>query len=324
MCIRDRYTVTDTTVDDPVTTDSYVCQFKDMVVKCIYLDDLMRSPDWTIQKNELIFEIETKTLKQFKDILYKQSADEIFGHIKKSYPYNCIWSLFARKSLEEFDFLAAEKGFVELQDYQALQFIKRVQQLDDKDKQKAEIMSFYNKLDEAEEIYDKMERKDLAIQMRMKHGDWFRVLQQIKEGTGNDQILQQSHNELGNYFAERQQWDKAAQFYELGKNYEGLVEAYSRLEQYDLLEQLISEIPDRTQLLLTLGEKFQSVGMGESAVKCFEKFGDIKRAIDCSVLLNYWNIAIELAEKYNYQQIEGLLNSYAQQLIEKKVNIRSS
>lgn len=91
-------------------------------------------------------------------------------------------------------------------------------------------MSFYNKLDEAEEIYDKMERKDLAIQMRMKHGDWFRVLQQIKEGTGNDQILQQSHNELGNYFAERQQWDKAAQFYELGKNYEGLVEAYSRLE----------------------------------------------------------------------------------------------
>lgn len=97
-----------------------------------------------------------------------------------------------------------------------------------------------------------------------------------------------------------------------------MVEAYSRLEDYASLEKLIMEIPERTQLLMVLGEKFQMVGLCENAVKCFEKFGDIKRAIDCSVLLNHWNIAIDLAEKYNFPQIEGLLSSYAQQLIDKK------
>lgn len=204
------YTVNDTVIDEPIMTDSYVCQFKDMIVKCVYLDDLMRSPDWSIQKTDLILEIETKTLKAFKDLLYKQSPDDVYNFIKKNYPYNCLWTIYAKKSLEDLDFLAAEKAFVELSDYQALQFLKRIQQLDDKDKQRAEILAYYGKMDEAEEIYEKMERKDLAISMRIRHGDWFRVLQLVKEGTGNDQTLLQSYNELGSQFADRQQWDKAA------------------------------------------------------------------------------------------------------------------
>jgi WD repeat-containing protein 35 len=40
--------------------------------------------------------------------------------------------------------------------------------------------------------------------------------------------------------------------------------------------------------------------MAENAVKCYEKCGEIKRAIDCAVLLNHWNIAVELAEKHNF------------------------
>jgi WD repeat-containing protein 35 len=35
---------------------------------------------------------------------------------------------------------------------------------------------YYGRYDEAEEIYLKMERKDLAIAMRMKIGDWFKVV----------------------------------------------------------------------------------------------------------------------------------------------------
>jgi len=49
------------------------------------------------------------------------------------------------------------------------------------------------------------------------------------------------------------------------------------------------------------------MGMAKSAIKCFEKFGDVKRAIDCAVLLNAWNFAVELAERHNFVQIEGLL-----------------
>jgi len=33
--------------------------------------------------------------------------------------------------------------------------------------------------------------------------------------------------------------------------------------------------------------------------------------------MNKWNLAVELAEKNNYQQIEGLVNKYSTVLIEK-------
>jgi pentatricopeptide repeat protein len=46
---------------------------------------------------------------------------------------------------------------------------------------KAEILVYYGKFEEAEEVYSKMERKDLAIQMRMRMGDWNRVLALTKE-----------------------------------------------------------------------------------------------------------------------------------------------
>jgi len=49
-----------------------------------------------------------------------------------------------------------------------LKFLQRVRELDDKDRQRAEILIYYKKPEEADEIYNKIERKDLAIQMRMK------------------------------------------------------------------------------------------------------------------------------------------------------------
>ena len=47
------------------------------------------------------------------------------------------------------------------------------------------------------------------------------------------------------------------------------------------------------------------------------KFGDVKKAIDCCVILNQWNLAVELAEQHNFLQIEQLLQKYANHLIEK-------
>jgi WD repeat-containing protein 35 len=52
--------------------------------------------------------------------------------------------------------------------------------LDDREKQKAEILILYNKYDAAENIYRNLERKDLAINMRVKIGDWFRVLEMVR------------------------------------------------------------------------------------------------------------------------------------------------
>mmetsp|Transcript_36640 Transcript_36640/g.56205 ORF Transcript_36640/g.56205 Transcript_36640/m.56205 type:complete len:121 (-) Transcript_36640:720-1082(-) len=59
------------------------------------------------------------------------------------------------------------------------------------------------------------------------------------------------------------------------------------------------------------------MGLCEAAAKAYLKFGDVKKAIDCCVLLNQWNMAVELAEQHNFLQIEQLLQKYANHLIEK-------
>ncbi len=49
---------------------------------------------------------------------------------------------------------------------------------------------------------------DLAIAMRRKMNDWFRILQilQTSSGPGDDQLLQLAWNHVGDYFADRQKW----------------------------------------------------------------------------------------------------------------------
>lgn len=50
--------------------------------------------------------------------------------------------------------------------------------------------------------------RDLAIDLRIKLGDWFRVLQLLKTGSGDadDALLEQAYNAIGDYFADRQKW----------------------------------------------------------------------------------------------------------------------
>lgn len=63
--------------------------------------------------------------------------------------------------------------------------IKRIEHFD-KENQRAEILAYYNEYDEAEDILRKIERKDLAIGLRVRLGDWNRVLHLTKDNTGHD------------------------------------------------------------------------------------------------------------------------------------------
>ena len=51
-------------------------------------------------------------------------------------------------------------------------------------------------------------RRDLAIELRIKLGDWFRVVQLVKSGSGgaDDKKLLQAWNAIGDYYADRHKW----------------------------------------------------------------------------------------------------------------------
>ena len=57
---------------------------------------------------------------------------------------------------------------------QGIQFVKHLQKLADKAKQRAEVSMYFKRFDEAEQSYHKMDRPDLAIDMRMRLGEMIR------------------------------------------------------------------------------------------------------------------------------------------------------
>ena len=75
---------------------------------------------------------------------------------------------------------------MKIDDFKTLKYVKRLQQLDDREKQRAEILTLQGKYEEAEKVYRTIERKDLAINMKVKIGDFYGVLEMVKEGSGYD------------------------------------------------------------------------------------------------------------------------------------------
>lgn len=65
-----------------------------------------------------------------------------------------------------------------------------------------------------------------------------------------------AYNEMGDHYADRFKWSKAAKNYALAYNNEKLIEAYYNLEDYDKLEQMIQLLPDESPLLQDIAEKF--------------------------------------------------------------------
>jgi WD repeat-containing protein 35 len=72
---------------------------------------------------------------------------------------------------------------------------------------------YFKRFDEAEALYRQMDRLDLAITMRSKLGDWFRVEKLLRESGGDDVALVAAWNKIGGYYSDRQKWAKAAQYY---------------------------------------------------------------------------------------------------------------
>ena len=223
--------------------------------------------------------------------------------------------IWREAALEALDLQCADKAFVRCSDYQGIQFVKRLRALSDRMKRKAEVAAFFGRFEEAEQIYRDIDRKDLAIDLRTRLGDWQRVAELVRSGAGDDKTLQASYLKLGDHYAGRSRWSRAREFYDLAGDVEKRASCYYRLEDFDALEKLLSNLPERHPLLGELGRMFESVGLHTPAVDAYLRANEPKQAVDCCVLLNQWERAAEIAEDHGYQQIEGLLAKRSGQLL---------
>jgi WD repeat-containing protein 35 len=301
--------------EEPVQSSAHICKFKSLRVRAVSLDDAMQDPEKP--NKDLMVDFETKSLRDTRDILASVSIKDAFQYVE-DHPHPKLWGLLAEHSLGQLDFAHAEKAVIRCKEYPAIQFVKRVKSLDDPNKQKAEVHAYYHRFDEAEKIYKEMDRKDLALELRARLGDWFRVVQLVHEGAGDDSVMVRAWEQIGDFYADRQKWSKATQYYSQCKHHRKLAGVYYIMEDFKNLEKIIDAAGHDKELLMTLGGMFLSVGLAESAVNAFLAANEVRKAVDACVELNQWDQAVMLAEKHQLSDISQYLSKYASHLVDKE------
>ena len=313
------YIIKDLKTEEVLDSNGYLAEFKDMNLISVKLDDLLFKPNEEKKEvDEIVIKIETRALRDLRSMLMNNSPiDEIYKYVDENSSHK-LWEIFGKHCLQNLDFINAEKAMLKINDYMGLEFIKRIKNIDDDNLKKAEVYQFYEEFDLAENEYGNNDRKDLAIAMRFKLGQWDKVIELTTDsGVVQEDNMKMSYDNYAQQFLEEKNYEKAEEYFRKAGDVEGLINIWFKTEEYDKAIIYIERIPEENELLLFLGNKFEKYGLCDEAVKCYIRYGDIKKAIDTCVLMNKWNLAVELAENNNFFQIEGLVNKFGSLLLEK-------
>lgn len=257
--------------------------FKKLKVICFQLDEIMQDPE-QLEKGDVVVIHETKSLRDTQAILKSASIEDAVQFVKEK-PHPKLWKLVAEKALECLNFPVAHKAFVQSGNFQGVQFVKRVQQLQDRSKESAEVAAYFKRFEDAEKTYLSMDRKDLAIELKQRIGDWSGVLQLLRDGddavsaAAEDDVKQVALDKLGDQFAEKRQWARALKFYQKSQNYSKTVDCLFALGDFEGIEEMIASLPEANPLLLVrCGSIRVGVGMREyacvrdSVVRCMSVY----------------------------------------------------
>ncbi|RZF44312.1 hypothetical protein LSTR_LSTR006862 [Laodelphax striatellus] len=311
------YVLRGTEPEEPILSAGYICYFQDLEIRAVLLDEIVQQPD-NPDVEQHILDLEVKSLRDTRELLDKVGLVEAATFIEEN-PHPRLWRLLAEAAVKKLDLATAEAAFVRCSDYAGIQLVKKLTNMTSDQLKRVQVAAHFNDFNEAERLYLDVDRRDLAILLRQHLGDWFRVIQLMKMGTGStDSQLESAWNNIGDHFADRNNWLSAKEYYEKANNVEKLVKCYQILENYEALETLMTSLPEKHPLLSQIGEIFVSVGMCHQAVITFVKSGWLQGAVEACVALNQWDQAVRLAEMHSMlPEIGRLLDKYAADLLDK-------
>ncbi|EFA11044.2 WD repeat-containing protein 35 isoform X1 [Tribolium castaneum] len=299
--------------EEPVSCSGYICSFNELEIQAVLLDEIMESPERPNSKDHLI-KLEVKSLRDTRQLLEKVGINEASLFIEEN-PHPRLWRLLAEGALREMNLSMAESAFVRSRDYARVLFVKKLKDINSNAIRKARIATYFKNFDEAEKTYMEADRSDLALSLRQTLGDWFRVIQILKNGTSApDYLLKTAYNSAAEYFVHFNNWVTAVEYYELAGNMAEMIECYYHLEDYKKLESFVQILPEGDPLLKKIGDIFATNAVISEAVEAYCKFGNVNTAIELCIAHNRWNTAIELAKKYNMTKISDLFVKYTTHL----------
>lgn len=58
-----------------------------------------------------------------------------------------------------------------------------------------------------------MDRKDLALKMRIKMGDWDKVSELCQQGVGDDELNSNANKKIGDMYRDKLKYEKSLDYY---------------------------------------------------------------------------------------------------------------
>lgn len=93
-----------------------MCDFTDLEVKAVLLDDILKDPEEIKNIQEMIVEYEAKSLRDTRDFLTTVSLKDAVEFVEQN-PHKRLWRLISEAALDKLSFQVAERAFVKNEDY---------------------------------------------------------------------------------------------------------------------------------------------------------------------------------------------------------------
>ena len=302
---------------EPYICTDYLAKYIDNEAIAVKLEDLIRNKNNSnINPENYIKKYENKVLSIFNSMLDRgQKLEEIYDYVAKN-PSKKLWQTLSQRAMENLDFDTAHKSMLQMNNFDGLEFLKEIKNVDDPEVQKAEIAQFNSQYEEASKLYAKNGRNDLNLAMNMKLGKWDKVAD-IMNKSGNkstaskQDMIKMAFNNYADELYERKEYDKALENYKKSGNIKGLTNCYFAKEDYENASKMLEIIPEEDEFLEEMGNKFLGLGMCHEAVIAFTKHGNIKKGIESYISCNKWEEAIDLSAKNGFIYMEQLVDKFS-------------
>lgn len=283
---------------DTIQTLSKIIDFDEIEILTVDIIQIMQNPLEPEKKHFKTYP--TKLLKNLKKMLADRPAVtlETTMDFVKQQKNPRLWDELAQILLGENNLSMAEKCYLENMNYKGLQFIKRARAMKDPKLQRAQILSYFGRFDDAQTIYESIDRTDLSVEMRSLIGDYQMVIN-ILGASSSDESASKAYENLGDMYVENHDWKSAAQAFQKSKNKVKFALSLFITDDFDGLSKLLKKQSSRSQILPFLGRLFLALGASEEAANAFQTSGDIQSAVESSIRLNNWKRAIDLVSNFS-------------------------
>ena len=301
-----------------VKCPDYLAKYINNEVTTVKIEKLNneRNNDFFIGKDYLKI-YQNKVLREFNELLENSQNSDLKPALEYAAkkPNNNFYSKITKKALEKLDFDTAQTAMLQTGDFEGLQFLKKLKNVEDDELKKAEILEFNNNYDEASNKYNKMGRNDLNLAMNIKLGKWDKVTDMMSKNNDKDENLKIAYNNYADELYEKKDYDKAEEYYKKSGNIHGLINTYFAKEEYNKAAEMIDVVPKEDEFLEQMGDKFRQVGMCQEAVLAYSKRGNIKKAMETYIENNKWGEAVELSRDNDFYYMEQLTNKFGSEFI---------